>query len=250
MTRKWWIVLGPLVLLALWAAVTGLGLVRPIFLPSPWRVLSTLGALLADGQLWRDAGATLYRTGIAFLIAAVVGVVVGVPLGVWARLYESVEVVFDFFRSMPSPALIPLAMLLFGLGDMSRIAVAAFTCSLVNALQAAYAVRAIPRHRVLGARLAGAKGMYLFVHVLMPSVLPGLVAGWRITLSLSLIIVVVSEMFIGTRTGLGMRIYDFHLMFRSAEMYASVLVVGLIGYALNKIVEVAERRFVHWSGRT
>ncbi len=249
MTKKWWIVLGPLALVALWSTVTGLGLVRPIFLPTPWSVLSTLGSLLAEGSLWCDAGATLYRTGAAFLIAAVVGVVIGVPLGVWARLYESVEVVFDFFRSMPSPALIPLAMLLFGLGDMSRIAVAAFTCSLINAIQAAYAVRTIPRHRVLSARLAGAKGLFLFVHVLIPSVLPGLVAGWRITLSLSLIIVVVSEMFIGTRTGLGMRIYDFHLMFRSAEMYASVLVVGIIGYALNKIVEVAEKHFVHWEGR-
>lgn len=247
--KKWWILIGPLALLALWGAITGLGLVRPIFLPTPWRVLSTLGALLTDGPLWDDAGATLYRTSIAFLIAATVGVIVGVPLGIWARLYESVEVVFDFFRSMPSPALIPLAMLLFGLGDLSRIAVAAFTCSLINAIQTAYAVRAIPRYRVLGARLAGAKGVFLFARVLMPSVLPGLVAGWRITLSLSLIIVVVSEMFIGTRTGLGMRIYDFHLMFRSAEMYASVLVVGLIGYALNKIIEVAERRFVHWGGR-
>lgn len=249
MTRKWWTLLGPLVLLALWTTVTGLGFVRPIFLPSPWRVIASLGTLLADGPLWFDAGATLYRTGVAFLIAAVVGVAVGVPLGIWTRLYESVEVVFDFFRSMPSPALIPLAMLLFGLGDMSRIAVAAFTCSLVNAIQAAYAVRTIPRHRVLAARLAGAKGLFLFVRILMPSVLPGVVAGWRITLSLSLIIVVVSEMFIGTRTGLGMRIYDFHLMFRSAEMYASVLVVGLIGYALNKVVEVAERRFVHWGGK-
>jgi sulfonate transport system permease protein len=247
--KKWWILVGPLALLALWGAVTGLGLVRPIFLPSPWSVLSALGDLLADGPLWHDAGATLYRTAVAFLIAAVVGVAVGVPLGVWARLYESVEVVFDFFRSMPSPALIPIAMLLFGLGDMSRIAVAAFTCSLVNAIQAAYAVRTIPRHRVLGARLAGAKGLFLFVHILMPSVLPGLVAGWRITLSLSLIIVVVSEMFIGTHTGLGMRIYDFHLMFRSAEMYASILMVGIIGYALNKLLEIAERRFVHWAGR-
>jgi len=212
--KKWWILAGPLALLALWAAITGLGFVRPLFLPPPWRVLSTLGSLLADGPLWRDAGATLYRTGVAFVIAAIVGIIVGVPLGVWTRLYESVEVVFDFFRSMPSPALIPLAMLLFGLGDMSRIAVAAFSCSLINAIQAAYAVRTIPRHRVLSARLSGAKGLFLFARVLIPSVLPGLVAGWRITLSLSLIIVVVSEMFIGTRTGLGMRIYDFHLMFR------------------------------------
>jgi len=88
----------------------------------------------------------------------------------------------------------------------------------------------------------------LMINVFIPSVILGVVAGWRITLSLSLIIIVVSEMFIGTRSGLGMRIYDYHLMFRSAEMYASILVVGLMGYALNKAIELAERRFVHWTG--
>ena len=192
---------------------------------------------------------TVFRTGVAFSIAAGIGIVIGIPLGIWSILYDSFEVVIDFFRSMPSPALIPLAMLLFGLGDLSRIAVAAFTCSLINAIQAAYAVKSIPRFRILGARMSGAKGVFLFSHVLIPSVLPDLVAGWRITLSLSLIIVVVSEMFIGTRVGLGMRIYDFHLMFRSAEMYATIFVVGTIGYSLNKIVEVAEQHFVHWTGK-
>jgi sulfonate transport system permease protein len=246
---RWRVLFGPAILVVLWTAITASGLVRPIFLPSPWHVLSTLVSLLAEGLLWSDAGATLYRTGAAFLIAAVIGIALGVPLGIWIRFYESLEIVFDFFRSMPSPALIPLAMLLFGLGNISRIAVAAFTCSLTNAIQAEYAVRTIPRQRILGARLSGAKGFFLFTHVLIPSVLPGLVAGWRITLSLSLIIVVVSEMFIGTRTGLGMRIYDYHLMFRSSEMYATILIVGLIGYGLNKFVEIAERRFVHWTGR-
>jgi NitT/TauT family transport system permease protein len=249
MMIRWRILIGPVLIIALWAAITSTGLVRPLFLPSPWSVISTLGSLLADGPLWHDIGATLYRTGAAFFISAVIGIALGVPLGIWSRFYESLEVVFDFFRSMPSPALIPIAMLLFGLGDLSRIAVSAFTCSLVNAIQTAYAVRSIPRQRVLAAHLAGARGYFLLHRVLIPSVLPGLVAGWRITLSLSLIIVVVSEMFIGTRTGLGMRIYDYHLMFRSSEMYAAILAVGIIGYGLNKLVAISEKRFVHWSGR-
>jgi len=246
---KWRLLLGPVILILLWAAITTLGLVRPIFLPSPSQVFITLTSLLSDGPLWRDIGATLYRTTIAFVISAILGVVIGVPLGVWRKLYESIEILLDFFRSMPSPALIPLAMLLFGLGDLSRIAVAAFTCALINAVQTAYAVRSISRQRILAARVAGAKGFFLTTHVLIPSIMPGLVAGWRITLSLSLIIVVVSEMFIGTNTGLGMRIYDYHLMFRSAEMYAAIFVVGVIGYFLNKIIEIAESRFVHWGGR-
>ena len=246
---RWRILIGPLLLLVLWTSVTVTGLVRPIFLPSPKQVLEALVTLAADGPIWTDMGATLYRTGVAFVIAAVIGLVIGVPMGISKRLYESLEVVFDFFRSMPSPALVPLAMLLFGLGNLSRISVAAFTCSLINAVQVAYAVRQIPRHRVLAGKLAGAKRYFLLTHVLIPSVLPGVVAGLRITLSLSLIIIIVTEMFIGTRNGLGMRIYDFHLMFRSAEMYAAILVVGIMGYILNKAIEIAERRFVHWAGR-
>lgn len=247
--RRWRIMIGPAVIFILWAVVTATGMVKPLFLPSPGQVLSTLMALLAGGDLWGDAGSTLWRTGAAFLISAVIGTALGVPLGIWSKFYESLEVVFDFFRSMPSTALLPLAMLLFGLGDTSRIAVAAFTCSLVNAIQTAYAVRAIPRHRILAAKLFGARGFFLLRSVHIPSVLPGLVAGWRITLSLSLILIVVSEMFIGTRTGLGMRIYDYHLMFRSSEMYAVILVVGLVGYGLNKLVELAEHKFVHWAGK-
>jgi len=246
---RWRILLGPVFLLLLWWTVTATGLIRPLFLPSPWQVLTALSDLTVKGPLLQDAGATLYRTGAAFCLAAVIGLIIGVPLGVWKGLYESLEVVLDFFRSMPSPALIPLAMLLLGLGDLSRIAVAAFTCSLVNAIQAAYAVHSVPRHRVLAARLAGAKGTFLLTHVLMPSVLPGVVAGWRITLSLALIIVVVSEMFIGTRTGLGMRIYDYHLMFRSADMYAAIFIVGMTGYILNKALEVTEGHLVHWTGK-
>ncbi len=246
---RWRMLIGPIIALGLWSIVTGAGFVRPLFLPAPWQVVYALNSLAGDGPLWQDLGATLYRTLAAFLIAAVAGLIIGVPLGAWQKLYESLEVIFDFFRSMPSPALVPLAMLLFGLGNTSRIAVAAFTCMLINAIQAAYAVRSIPRYRVLAARLSGAKGLFLINHVLVPSVMPGVVAGWRVTLSLSLIIIVVTEMFIGTQTGLGMRIYELHLMFRSAEMYAAILVVGLTGYFLNKALELAEKRFVHWAGR-
>jgi NitT/TauT family transport system permease protein len=213
-------------------------------------VISALVSLSHSGLLWQDTGATVYRTAMAFVAAAIAGLVIGIPLGRWKSLYESSEVVFDFFRSLPSPALIPLAMLMFGLGDFSRIFVAAFTCSLINALQVAYAVRSIPQARVTAAKMAGAKGVFLLISVLVPSVLPGIIAGWRITISLSLIIIVVTEMFIGTQNGLGMRIYDFHLMFRSSEMYAMILVVGLIGYFINKALELTEKRFVHWSGRS
>lgn len=246
---RWRLLLGPIILVLVWSAVTAKELIAPLFLPSPWKVASALFSLSVQGQLWTDLAATLYRTIVAFVIAASVGLIIGVLLGAWGKLYESVEVVIDFFRSLPSPTLIPLAMLFLGLGNSSRIAVAAFTCSLINAVQAVYAVRSIPRQRVLAAKLSGARGLFMIEHVLIPSVMPGIVAGWRITLSLSLIIVLVTEMFIGTNEGLGTRINDSHMMFRSAEMYAMILVAGSIGYILNKIIEYTERYVVHWAGK-
>jgi len=238
---------GPVGALILWSSFTYGGLVKPLFLPPPHAVCTALWTLAIDGPLLWDLGTTFYRTLLAFGISIGVGLLVGVPLGLSRKTYESSEVVFDFLRSMPSPVMIPLAMLFFGLGDASRIAVAAFTCGLINALQTVYAVRSIPKQRVHAARLAGAEGSLIFFHVLVPSALPILVAGWRITLSLALIVVVVTEMFIGTQSGLGMRVLDSHLMFRIPEMYAGIVAVGMVGYGLNKSVEAAERRFVHWS---
>jgi len=241
--------IGPAILLLCWITVTSGGIVRPLFLPSPKAVGAALYTLTWSGPLGADVGTTLFRTGVSFAISAVVGLCIGLPLGIWKSVYRSLEIVLDFFRSLPSPAIIPLAMLVLGLGDASRIFVAAFTCSLINAVQTAYAISSIPRHRVLAARLSGAHRFFLVKNVLLPSVMPGVIAGWRITLSLSLIIIVVTEMFIGTRSGLGMRIYDFHLMFRSAEMYSYIIVVGTTGYLLNKGIETAEKRLVHWAGK-
>lgn len=241
--------LGPVLLLIVWASISYAGVVKPLFLPSPAAVISALVGLMSAQELWRDIGATAYRSLLAFSLSAFIGVLIGIPLGMFRRFYESAEVIFDFFRTMPSPALIPLAMLVFGIGDLSRVAVAAFTCALINGVQTAFAIRSLPNRRLQFARLVGARRFFLFRAVLLPSLLPGIMAGWRITLSLSLIIIVVSEMFIGTAVGLGTRIYDFQLMFRTAEMYACIGTVGMLGYVFSKAVELLEYRYVHWTGK-
>lgn len=241
-------VVGPLLFVGVWYLVTATGFVGSAFLPTPQSLLQATSDLYRSGELISHASATLYRTVAAFSISVVVGIVIGIPLGVWRRLYRTVEVLVDFFRSLPSPALIPVAMLALGVGDAARIAVAAFTCSLINVVHTAYAVRQISRRRVEAARILGANRRKLLFSVIGPSILPGIVGGWRVTLSLALIIIVVTEMFIGTASGLGMRILDYHQMFRIPEMYSLITAVGLIGYCLNKVIEVPEDRYLHWQG--
>lgn len=241
--------LGPVIFVAIWYALTATGVISGAFLPMPSELVRAAWQLAESGELAAHAGATLYRTFVAFAISVVGGLVLGVPLGAWKWLYESVEVVLDFFRSLPSPALIPVAMLVMGIGDAARIAVAAFTCSLINTIHTAYAVRQISERRLAAARLIGLTRRQLIIHVIGPSILPGVVGGWRVTLSLALIIIVVTEMFIGTATGLGMRILDYHQMFRIPEMYALISAVGVIGYLLNKGIEIPEEKLVHWQSQ-
>lgn len=242
--------LGPTSLLLIWWSVSALHVVSTVFVPTPTSVAAAWWQQITRDSLLQHLGATLYRTFGAFAIAVVAGLAVGLMLGTFKRLYEVLEIPLDFFRSLPSPVLIPVAMLLLGLGDAARISVAAFTCTLINCVQAAYAVRSLPVRRIQAARLLGARRWRLIRDVVVPGMLPALFAGWRITLSLSLIIIVVTEMFIGTQLGLGMRILDLHLAFRIPAMYAVVLTVGITGYAINKSIEVVEHRCVHWAGRS
>lgn len=240
--------LGVTLALITWALFSAF--IQPIFLPGPVAVFRAYWTLATQGDLWAHTGSTVWRTAAAFTGSSIAGLAVGIPLGRSRLANGLAEPLVDFFRSLPSPALIPISMLLFGLGDLARIAVALFTCTLINAVQAAFAVRSIPRRRVEAATILGADRWRLISGVLVPSMLPALVAGWRITLSLALIIIVVTEMFIGTHRGLGMIILDSHMLFRLPTMYAYVFQVGMLGYILNKSIDHATRRLVHWEGQS
>ncbi len=93
------------------------------------------------------------------------------------------------------------------------------------------------------------KGIELFRKVIFPEALPQIFSGFRVAISLSLIIVIVTEMFIGTNAGLGKRIIDAQLVYQTADMYAAILMTGVVGFLLNKIVMSIENRVVHWKGK-
>ena len=117
--------LGPLVLFVVWDLVVRAGWIRAILLPPPSATIATLVTGLLGGPLLNDFLVTVWRTVEAFLIASVVGVPLGVLLGSNEKAYRSVEFLIDFFRSTPSSALIPLFLLIFGVSDINKVAIAA-----------------------------------------------------------------------------------------------------------------------------
>jgi len=241
--------IGPVVLFIVWDLVVRFGLIKAILLPMPGDTLLTLVSGLAGGALLGDFAVTVWRTLQAFLIAAVVGVPLGVLLGSNERAYRSVEFLIDFFRSTPSSALIPLFLMIFGVSDVNKVAIAAFGALLIVVFNSAYGVMNARKQRVMAAKVMGASRWQIFRDVLVWESLQPTFVGLRSAVSMALVIVIVAEMFIGSDSGLGHRIINSQQVMNVKDMYASILAAGALGYALNILFLVAERRIVHWSGR-
>jgi NitT/TauT family transport system permease protein len=241
--------IGPVVLFIAWDLVVRLGFIKPILLPTPADTIAALITGLAGGPLLTDFAMTVWRTLQAFAIAALIGVPLGVLLGSNEKAYRSVEFLIDFFRSTPSSALIPLFLLIFGVSDVNKIAIAAFGALLIVVFNSAYGVINARKQRVMAAKVMGASRWQVFKDVLIWESLQPSFVGLRSAVSMALVIVIVAEMFIGSDTGLGHRIIDAQQVLNVKSMYAAILAAGALGYALNILFLVAERRIVHWSGR-
>ena len=241
--------IGPIALFVLWDLVVRAGLIKVILLPTPWATIQALVTGLAGGPLLLDFLVTVMRTLEAFLIAAVVGVPLGVLLGSNEKAYRSVEFLIDFFRSTPSSALIPLFLLIFGVSDINKVAIAAFGALLIVIFNSAYGVINARKQRVMAAKVMGASRWQIFKDVLVWESLQPSFVGLRSAVSMALVIVVVAEMFIGSDNGLGHRIIDAQQVLNVKTMYAAILAAGILGYVLNILFLVMERKIVHWSGR-
>lgn len=241
--------IGPVVLFIIWDLAVRLGFIKAILLPPPIDALGALLSGLAGGPLLKDFAVTVWRTVQAFMIAAAVGMPLGVLLGSNEKAYRSVEFLIDFFRSTPSSALIPLFLMIFGVSDINKVAIAAFGALLIVVFNSAYGVINARKQRVMAAKVMGASRWQVFKDVLIWESLQPSFVGLRSAVSMALVIVIVAEMFIGADTGLGNRIINSQQVMNVKDMYASILAAGALGYALNILFLVLERRIVHWSGR-
>jgi NitT/TauT family transport system permease protein len=241
--------IGPVVLFIVWDLAVRLGFVKAILLPPPIDALGALITGLAGGPLLHDFGMTVWRTVQAFLFAAIVGMPLGVLLGSSEKAYRSVEFLIDFFRSTPSSALIPLFLMIFGVSEINKVAIAAFGALLIVIFNSAYGVINARKQRVMAAKVMGASRWRVFKDVLIWESLQPSFVGLRSAVSMALVIVIVAEMFIGADSGLGNRIINSQQVMNVRDMYASILAAGALGYALNVLFLMLEKRIVHWSGR-
>ena len=240
---------GVAVLLAVWSLTVWARVVDPVLLPSPVATFRSMWVGMTSGKLGVDFLKTVERTTYSIVIAAVIAIPLGILLGSSEKVYRSVEFLIDFFRSTPASAMFPLFLVLFGVGDRTKISVAAFGAALVILFNVAYGVMNARKTRILAARVMGASRLRVLWDVMLLESLPQTFVGLRNGVSLALVIVVVAEMFIGSTDGLGQRVFEAQQLFDMPDMYAAIFAAGALGYGLNLLFLTIERRFVHWAGK-
>ena len=215
--------------------------------PAPSATLRALVDGLSSGTLSSEIGTTFEAYAQGLGMAIVVGVALGVVIGSSRRLLDASSVVIEFLRPIPAVALIPLAILFFGLGvEMRRfvIAYAAFWPILINAMYGARGSDQI-LHDV--ARTSGVGSLGRLVRVTLPAALPSIATGIRVSASIALLVAVTAEFVTGTE-GIGSYMQRQQLAFHLPEMYAAVVLVGVLGYAINVVFRITERRALFWVG--
>lgn len=240
---------GPAALIAVWWILYATEVLDANLLPSPFATLSDTFQNILSGSMLFDAWQTLWRVLKAFFFAALFGIPAGLALGANRSVYRCSEFLIDFFRSTPATAMFPLFLLIFGLGDFSKVAVASFAAWLLIVFNTAYGVMNARPTRLQAARSMGASRLRAFRDVVFFETLPQTLVGLRSAVSLALVVIVVAEMFIGARDGMGKRIIDAQISYDLTDMYGSILVSGALGYMLNLFFIQVETRFVHWSGK-
>src|ERR1700730_601951 len=226
--------------LCLWELATAMGLIDEVLLPSPAEVIKTLIASVADGSLLKNVVASLVRVLEGFLLAIMVAVPLGVAMGVSRTVFGLVDPLLELLRPIPPIAVIPLTILWFGIGELSKallIAYGAFFPILVNTMAG---FREVERVHVHAAQVLGANRYHVFRDVVLRSALPFVIVGARLGMGMAFIVLVAAEV-IASRAGLGFMINYARYNFCTDQMFVSMACIGILGFALNTLLLTTER---------
>ncbi|MBF8191986.1 ABC transporter permease subunit [Nonomuraea sp. K274] len=246
-----WLVL--IVLVLVWETATRVS--GSAFFPPPSAIVARMHAMWFSGPpatLFLTDSAignilpSLGRMAAGFAGGAIAGVVLGLALGLSARAYDYLDGVLQFLRAVPPPALVTVFLVLFGFGFRMQLAFIVFSIVwpvLLNTADGARSVEPLHLQTCQVFRLSRAERLR---RVVLPSTLPKMFAGLRLALSLSLIVMVFSELLPGTTNGIGFQITDAYSTFDLPAMWAAIVLLGVLGYLLNEVFLIVERRVLGW----
>jgi ABC-type nitrate/sulfonate/bicarbonate transport system permease component len=238
-----WLTLGAILLF--WEIVARSAPRLQLYIPPVSQILSALGQMLLSGMIVKHLGVSLARFLEGYLLAAAAAVSLGVVLGYFRSLYSWFEMLIEFLRPMPSVAIIPVAILVLGIGDSMIVAVTVYASMWPILINTIDGVRHIETTLIDTGRTFGLSRRRILWQIILPGASSYIVTGLRIGLSIALILVTTAEMIVGSK-GLGFFILDEERSMNSGNMYAGIILVAVLGYALNRGFLTLEAKAMKW----
>lgn len=244
---KWVLTIASIVVpLGLWWGIALTGVVNPKFLPSPIDVAQALIRLQTKGFLWNDTLFSCFRVGCGFLMAAILSVPIGIAMGTFPSIRSLLEPIIGIVRYMPAPAFIPLLLIYLGLEEPPKIALIFIGTLFFNILMIMDAVKFIPKELLEATYTLGGRRHQVLFQVITPYVIPNILDAFRVNMAASWNLVVVAEL-IAADEGLGKRIELAEKFFRTDEIFACLIVLGLIGFGLDLLFRWLLRVSCPWA---
>jgi len=239
-------------LFAVWSLFTGMGWVKPLFVPSPWSVANTFVTTAIDGF----AGATLLQhTWVSFLRvfgAFLLACAVGIPLGLAMGMSRVARGVFDppieFYRPIPPLAYLPLMIIWFGIGELSKVLLIFLSILAPLALGTRSGVRSAAIEQIHAAYSMGATRWQVLFHVILPAAMPEIMTSMRIGIGFGWTTLVAAEMVAATH-GLGYMVLTASQFLQTPTVIMGIVIIAAIAYAFDMLMRWCERRLVPWKGR-
>ncbi|MBI4318224.1 MAG: ABC transporter permease [Chloroflexi bacterium] len=238
-------IFSPLLLVVLWELAVKLTLLDARFFPAPSSIVGTFSALISSGELVNHLSASIVRIGLGFVLGALPALILGLIMGlspiVRAAIYPMVAATYP----IPKIAILPLIMLIFGLGEMSKyviVAIGVFFLVLINTMAGVMNIEQI--YLDVGKNFrASRKDMYLTIA--LPGALPLVFAGFRLGWGVALLLIVAAE-FVGAKSGIGYLIWQSWQTFSVESMFVGLIVISILGYISSLILDELERVLIPW----
>ncbi|HEV8014797.1 MAG TPA: ABC transporter permease [Stellaceae bacterium] len=229
----------------LWQIAADARLISPVFFPSPTRTFAAFLAMEERGDVWRPMAATALRMFYGWVLASCAGIILGAAIARSGPIRAYLEPLLEFLRPLPASAIIPPAILFLGLTSKMAVSVIAFGALWPVLLGSYHGFRSVePQLAEMAAAMRMTSPAFLW-KVALPSALPDIFAGVRVSLAIALILAVVTEMQ-AAQTGLGFNILMAQRSFRSPELFAGIIVLGVLGLFTNLALVRTERYLLRW----
>ncbi|MDR1160198.1 MAG: ABC transporter permease [Syntrophomonadaceae bacterium] len=235
-----------LIFIALWEAASRLRLVStPAFFPPASKIFLALGQELISGKLWPNIAISLTRSFLGFFFGLMIAIPLGLAIGWFKNFGILVNPLLQVFRNMPTLALLPVFVMFFGIGEVSKIIVIMWGALWTTLLNTIAGVRSVDPQLIKAAKAMGTGSVRLFGSVVLPASLPFIFTGVRMSATFSILILIAAEM-MGANSGLGYAMFFYQANFKIPQMYAYIVVMATFGTIINFVLEAVERRSFRW----